>query len=262
MSPSTLKITVCQFHDDPEKLHQDWTALSAHVKAEGSTLVLLPEMPFYPWLCGETVVDLAAWKAAVDAHDAWLMRLAELEPAIILGTRPLTRNGQRLNEGFIWDSLNGYQAAHTKYYLPREDGFWEAEWYQRGDGDFALVRGGAALTGFLICTEMWAMDKARHYCKAGAHLIVTPRATARESLDKWLAGGRALAVVSGAYSLSSNRVAEPDRPGVPFGGQGWIIDPDGAVLGVTSADEPFVTRSIDLAAAEHARHTYPRYALD
>jgi hypothetical protein len=64
--------------------------------------------------------------------------------------------------------------------------------------------------------------------------------------------------VAGAWCLSSNR-AGPGRV-YPWGGGGWIIEPEnGEVVGVTSASEPFLTRDIDLAAAEAAKETYPRY---
>jgi N-carbamoylputrescine amidase len=44
-----------------------------------------------------------------------------------------------------------------------------------------------------------------------------------------------------------------------MGGTGWIIDPEGGVLGVTSPEQSFLTLEIDLTAAEEARTTYPRY---
>jgi len=47
--------------------------------------------------------------------------------------------------------------------------------------------------------------------------------------------------------------------GDPFGGQGWIIDPDGNVLAVTSDAEPFATGDVDLAQSAEAKTTYPRY---
>jgi N-carbamoylputrescine amidase len=72
-----------------------------------------------------------------------------------------------------------------------------------------------------------------------------------------LAAGRVAAVLAGAFGLSSNRFSES---GV-YGGQGWIIDPDGKVLALTSAAEPAVSATIDLEAVESARKTYPRYAL-
>jgi N-carbamoylputrescine amidase len=105
------------------------------------------------------------------------------------------------------------------------------------------------------------MEHARAYGQAGVHLLVVPRATPRQTLDKWLAGGRAAAVVAGAFTLSSNPLSEPTER-ANLGGQGWIIGPDGEVLGITSAEQPFVTIELDLAAAEHAKQTYPRYVRD
>jgi len=105
------------------------------------------------------------------------------------------------------------------------------------------------------------MERARAYGKAGAHLIVTPRATPLSTVDKWLAGGRVAAVVSGAFSLSSNR-AGAGAQGMRFGGQGWIIGPDGEALGLTSRECPIVTLDIDLNEAERAKSTYPRYVSE
>jgi N-carbamoylputrescine amidase len=63
--------------------------------------------------------------------------------------------------------------------------------------------------------------------------------------------------MSGAFSLSSNRFGSNN--GVSFGGQGWVIDPDGAVLAVTSESEPVATVDITPAVADTAKATYPRY---
>ena len=200
------------------------------------------------------------WQAAVAAHESWLAHFEDLSPATTLGTRPINSAVRRLNEGFVWDSKVGYRAAHAKTYLPDEEGFWEASWYDRGQVDFKPVDLGQARVGFLICTELWFMQHARAYGQQAVHLLACPRATPRSTLDKWLAGGQAAAVVSGAFCLSSNLVT----PGGPteMGGQGWIISPDGDVLAITSQDQPFVTLEIDLSEAEEAKKTYPRYVLD
>jgi N-carbamoylputrescine amidase len=256
-----LKVTVCELQDNPAGFAQDWQQLVAHVKAEASQMVLLPEMPFCPWFCRVRPFDPAAWQAAIAAHDAWLPRLAELAPALVLASRPVNPSGRRLNEGFVWEQAAGYRPAHSKYYLPDEEGFWEATWYQRGDGDFTPLESGGLRIGFLICTEVWFSERARRYGKAGAHLIVTPRATERATVDKWLAGGRTAAIVSGAFALSSNHTNPPGQ--LPeLGGQGWVIGPDGDVLGLTSRQRPFVTVEIDPSEADRAKSTYPRDVLE
>lgn len=255
MNP-VVRVTVCELRSGGEHFAADWAALAAHVRAEGSDLVLLPEMGLAPWFARTRPFDAAAWRAAVDAHAAWLPRLAELAPAVVLGTRPVNTSGGRRNEAFAWDTASGYRAAHTKYYLPDEADFWEASWYARGDGRFDAIDTPAGRVGFMVCTEMWFYQHARAYGQAGAQIIATPRCTPRETLDKWLAGGRASAVVAGTYSLSSNHGDER------FGGLGWVIDPDGNVLATTSRERPWVTVALDLAAAAAAQHTYPRYVTD
>ena len=44
-----------------------------------------------------------------------------------------------------------------------------------------------------------------------------------------------------------------------MGGQGWIVGPDGEILGITSREQPFVTVEIDPQKADRAKKTYPRY---
>ncbi len=257
-----MRVTVCELNDQPEVLAHEWKQLATHVAAEGSDLVLLPEMPFCSWFARTRPFEPAVWEAAVAAHDHWLPRLGELGAAKVAGTRPVNdaRLG-RLNEGFVWEKGVGYRGAHAKYYLPDEEGFWEASWYGRGDGRFVSIESGRAKMGFLICSELWFLERARAYGKAGVHLLLCPRGAELRTLEKWLVGGRTAAIVSGAFCLSSNR-AGPNLPGAPFGGHGWIIGPEGQMLGLTSPEAPFLTLEIDLGEAERAKQTYPRYLAD
>ena len=254
-----MRVTVCELQDGPGGPADEWPALVDHARSHRSDLVLLPEMPFDTWLARSAEPDLAAWDAAVRAHEEWSLRFAELAPAAVLGTRPLTAGGRRFNEGFAWDERAGDRALHRKYYLPDEECFWEASWYERGDGDFASAEVAGARVGFLVCTEIWFTEHARAYARAGVQLLAAPRATLASSVDKWLAGGRAAAVMAGAFCLSSNR-GGVDEQGSVWAGSGWIIEPEeGELLARTSTDHPFVTLEIDLAAADAAKGTYPRY---
>lgn len=254
-----MKVTVCELRNEPDALGQDWERLVSHVRAEASDLVLLPEMPFHPWLAWTNQSDPAVWRTAVEAHDQWISRLTELAPAVIMGTRPIIRNGRHFNEAYLWDGQSGYQGVHDKYYLPDEDEFWEASWYEKGNGEFLPAETPVGKIGVLICTEIWFTAHAIDYAKQGVAILAAPRATAMYSADKWKAGGRTAAVMSGAYCLSSNR-GGVDEHGTEWGGNGWIIEPEeGRILGLTSQQYPFLTMEIDLKAAETAKHSYPRY---
>jgi N-carbamoylputrescine amidase len=253
-----LLVTVCELNDDPALFAGEWDRLVEHVKKTGSQMVLLPEMPFDAWFATTRQFDPPVWEKVVSAHERWLRRLKELAPAVVVATRPINSGQKRINEGFVWDLTNDYRSAHQKYYLPDEEGFWEAKWYQRSEGEFKPIECGTVKLGFLICTEMWFMQHARAYGKVGIHLLVSPRASGYHTVDKWVAGGRAAAVIAGAFSLSSNHY-DPQKD---LGGGGWVIGPEGQVLGLTSQKEPFISVEIDLDEAEAAKLTYPRYVME
>ncbi len=257
-----MNVTVCELPNDSDGLTRQWARLVDHTRSSKSDLVLLPEMPFHPWLAASKRVDPEGWRQAMEAHRLWIQRLPELGAAVVMGTRPVIHGGLPHNEGFVWTPDKGTVAAHTKYYLPDEAGYWEATWYRRGQGTFETIACGETVCGFLICTELWFTRHARDYGLHGAHIIICPRVTPASSTDKWLAGGRTAAVASGAFCLSSN-LAGPNIPGSDFGGTGWIIEPEeGAVLGTTSANAPFLTMDIDPGWAQAAKRSYPRYVAD
>jgi N-carbamoylputrescine amidase len=254
-----MRLTVCELPNDPDDFAHAWQRLVEHVDERKSDLVLLPEMPFFRWLSQTNEIDAAEWERAVSAHDEWIARLDQLAPAAVISSRPVVEDGGRRNVGFVWESGTGAVDIHAKHYLPDEPGFWEASWYQRGDGDFSIADTSRAKIGFLICTELWFTQHAREDGKEGVHIIVCPRATPKSTAPKWLAGGQAAAVISGAFCLSSN-LAGTTAEGGDFAGVGWIIEPEeGKVLGQTSSGQPFLTVAVDLSEADRAKTTYPRY---
>lgn len=253
-----MRVTVCELPDQVGETA--WTHLIDHATAERPDILLLPEMPFSPWIAATDAESDAGWSEAVGRHDTWHARFAELQVPTVTGSRPVWDAGARFNEAFVWTADGGYLAVHRKHYLPDEPGFWEATWYQRGDGTFITAPAGDTSLGFLVCTEIWFTEHARSYARQGAGLVLCPRATEITSADKWIAGGRAAAVMGGAFCLSSNRTGA--ATGMTWGGNGWIIDPDGVVLAVTSPDDPIITREIDIDVADAAKTTYPRYVLE
>lgn len=253
-----MRVTVCQLPDDRIAFDEQWSALCAHARERQADLVILPEMPFAQWFATRREFDADVWRRAEEAHAQWATRLGELGRAHVLYSRPASVGGQRRNEGVVASAGDGIAVAHVKRYLPDEPGFCEASWYEPGSGAFNVSPEAGATIGFQICTDLWFFDEGRKLGIAGVEIIACPRATPAASVERWIVAGRAAAITAGAFCVSSNR-SGAGADGIEFAGAGWIIDPDGDMLALTSADEPFVARDIDVQKARDAKRTYPRY---
>jgi N-carbamoylputrescine amidase len=249
-----MRVTVCELPHETSALAAAWAGLCEHTVAHATELVLLPEFAMVEPVWESERFDAARWSAVEALSDISLRRLPALRADYVVGTRPVRRNGHRLNEAYLWSAAAGVQPLRSKYFLPEEPGSWEATWFQRGDPRFPMFHAGPLSFGVNICTELWALETYADYAALGVELLLSPRATSSATTTTWLALGVVAAVRSGAFSLSSNRV---DTTGA-CGGGGWIIDPAGQVLAITSASEPFATRDVDLTKAAKARDSYPR----
>jgi N-carbamoylputrescine amidase len=252
-----MLVTVCELPHEPRALEAAWAALAQHTARHGSELVLLPEFAWVEPVWEVERFDAARWAAAEATSEDWLPRISELGAEMVVGTRPVTIDGRRLNQGFIWTAAAEVAALRSKFYLPCEPGWWEGNWMEPGDAAFPAYRAGELSFGLNICTELWALDTYGAYAALDVPVILSPRATSSATTVKWLSVGVVAAVRSGAFSLSSNRL----DPGGQGGGVGWIIGPDGHILATTSRERPFATIEIDLAEAAAARDAYPNYVF-
>jgi predicted amidohydrolase len=249
-----MRLTVCEFPDEAGRKDNAWKSLVRYLEADPTDTLVLPEMPFCAWqMFMSSTVDAALWRAALEAHDTMIDRFGELSAGIVLGSRPIERNGTRYNEGFVWTGDRGYQGVRTKYYLPDEPDGRESSWFARGDHSFAPTPIGPLKVGFQICTELFFTEPSREIARGGGHLIAAPRATGGNR--RWPTAAAMAAIVSGCFVASSNRRSfETDG----FAGRSWIISPDGELLAETTAEKPWVTVEIDTDQADQAKRTYPR----
>jgi len=240
---------------------RDFSAQYEAVAQEAADLVVLPEMPFSPWLPDSRRVDPGAWDRAVATHEEALGRLADLGARVVVGSRPVTAPEGRFNESFVWADGQLLAPVHRKTFLPDEEGYWEASWYGRGPVAFAPVDTPLGRIGVVLCTELWFFEHARALGRQDVDLLLVPRATPALSVPKWVAGGTAAAVVSGAFCISANHSGR--YPSAHMGGGSWIIEPEeGGLVALTAADRAVVTAELDLEVARTAKRTYPRYVVD
>ncbi|HEY0682470.1 MAG TPA: hypothetical protein VGD45_09075 [Steroidobacter sp.] len=240
-----MKITVCELPDERKAFATAWDDLVEHVHAANSGLVVLPDMPFSPWFAHSNRFDRSVWAAAVHAHDEWEHRLRELSPAVVLASRPVDFGNERYDEGFIWEEPLGVLSLHAKSFLPDADGAREGSWFDSATAEFVPIEVRGLRIAMLIGGEMWA---PRGYEAETVDVLGIPRAGDRVDFGDCLERARALAQHAHAYALSSNRSGD-------FGGQAWIISPEGNVLGLTNASQPFLSMDVALHATKgECRH--------
>lgn len=257
-----MKVTVCQLSNDTSQLEKAWEELVFHCRAEQSELVLLPEMPFYPWIAHQEVVNEVEKQVAIDAHEQWIRRFDELGDAIVAYSKPEMVEGKFLNTACIWTRALGHQPVHSKCFFPEEAGFYEETWFDRGEETFELIEVNGMKIGFLLCTEIWFTQYTRAYGQEGIDFLLVPRATGHSSVDQWVRCGQTSAVIGGCYCLSANRsgVGVAD---FQWGGNGWIAQPeDGQLLGITTDQAPFLTLDLSLEKTKAAKVEYPVYVRE
>lgn len=254
-----MKVTVCQLSNDTRALEDEWDRLLSHCRAHDTELLLLPEMPFHPWIAHSPEIDHAQKTKAVQAHETWMHRIEELGGTIVAYTKPVIDGEKFYNTAYVWTQEAGHQKAHTKYFFPEEEGFYEKTWFDREAKSFELLEVKGLKIGFLLCTEIWFTQYTRQYGLAGMDVLLCPRASGLSSIDQWKRCGQTSSIIGGAYCLSSNRSGRGED-NFSWGGTGWISQPmDGALLGVTTDEFPFVTVDIDIEKSKHAKTDYPLY---
>ena len=257
-----MKVTVCQLSNSPEQLEKEWEELVVHCDLNKSELILLPEMPFYPWIANQPTINKDEKLKAVQAHDKWLPRLEKLGDAIVAYSRPIMEHEKFYNTAFIWTKEKGHQKARSKYLFPEEEGFYENTWFDREPKQFELLEVKGLKFGFLLCTEIWFTQYTRQYGLAGMDFLLCPRATGKSSVSQWIRCGQTSSIIGGAYCLSSNRSGMGEN-NFDWGGTAWISQPmDGQLLGKTTDESPFITIDVDLQKSKIAKSDYPLYVSE
>lgn len=257
-----MKVTVCQLNNESSLFEKDWKNLVTHCNSNKSDLVLLPEMPFYPWIANQTSINESKKLNAVNAHEDWLKRFDEFGEMIVAYSKPEFKQDKFLNTAYVWTKQAGHIKAHTKHFFPEEDGFYEETWFDRASKEFELLEINGLKIGFLLCTEIWFTQYTRKYGLDGMDLLLCPRATGGYSTDQWIRCGQSTSVIGGAYCLSSNR-SGIGEDNFNWGGTGWICQPgNGFLLGTTSKNSPFLTIELDLNKAKVAKEEYPLYVKE
>ena len=257
-----MKINYVQWPATLEPDSPIFAQIAGQIRESRPDVLVTNEMPFGGWVWTVPRFDRAVAEHSVALHGeaTGLAALRALGVPIVISSRPVWAGERVSNEAFALVD-GAYVTLHHKHYFPEEAGWFEATWFRTKAPGFEVHDLAGLRVGVLLCTEAMFNERARAYGRAGADLIVVPRAGGGAS-PRWSAACAMAAVASGAYVVSSNRVGVSLRGDADFGGDGMAFGPDGGPLGMTSTAMPMATLELSLAEAAAAKRAYPCYVSE
>lgn len=252
-----LKVAVAQWPEGLRPGDTTWNSIAAEVAAQAPDILVTNEMPFGPWLAETDRYDPALAQASVSLHEQGVAALGALGVPVVFSSRPVPGRLALANEAFAL--VDGrYQRLHHKHYFPQEPGFYEQAWFEVQMPGFEAVEVAGLKVGVLLCTELMFNRHALEYGRAGAQLIVAPRASGTDH-RYWEVASAMAAIVSGAYLVTANRTGMASG-GQAFGGRAMVFTPQGIELDSTAPSGRLIlSYRLDLAASDAAKTAYPCY---
>ena len=98
-----MRVTVCELPHRTDALAGAWAALCRHTVANGSQLVLLPELAMVEPVWESAQFDAARWVVGETVSDLGLRRLHELQVDFVVNDSP-TNIGKVLAGDYQWSS--------------------------------------------------------------------------------------------------------------------------------------------------------------
>jgi N-carbamoylputrescine amidase len=259
---SSFKIAFAQWPEGLEPGDENWQTISQLVASDKPDILVTNEMPFGPWLAEANEFSHDRAQASVALHERGVDALRALAVPIVISSRPVDAGDRLANEAFVLEGSE-YRFLHQKHYFPNEQGFFEAAWFETSTPGFQVIDVKGIRIAALLCTELMFNEHARHYGRAGADLIVVPRASG-DDYRYWEVAAAMAALVSGAYVITANRTGVAEL-GQVFGGRGMLFTPQADELSsVELRNDTALLRTfeINLDEARQAKADYPCYVSE
>lgn len=254
---ASLKIGYVEWPAQLQPNSGQFKAIASSVHANGPDLLVTNEMPFGDWVWNSRKFRREMAAESIALHEAGIEALRALNLPTIVSSRPVWAGERVSNEAFALVN-GGYVPLHHKHYFPEEFGWHESTWFRTKAAGFDVVQLPHIKVRVLLCTELMFNERARAYGRAGAELIVAPRATG-QALNSWRTACSMAAIVSGCFVVSSNRKGSAST-GVPtFGGGGMAFAPNGEQIGETGPGQELLSFDLDRKRVATQQALYPCY---
>lgn len=266
-------------------------------RQRGASIALLPELPMDRWYPSKKqnedkqVLESYCVSGMLDSRIVFMSNSAREAGIILVGgviMRPvdlpvevcgdfkfsdLSLEDEKLamlltprNISLIFSSSGKLIGSHMKQVLPREEGFWEGDYFAPSPSFPTIKRG--IVPGFPLCiqtcSDIMRPTTAHILSALGSCVILNPRATEAASSERWRSICVGIAATTASYLLSVPRPQSEDE--LSLGGEAFCISPSGRIMSsldtssALSDKDPITLCDIDAMEIGEARvNGYPGY---
>ena len=256
-----LSISLAQFDiklGDPEANYQTIRRMTAEAAAQGSQLVLYPEL----WSTGYDLENSSHHATKQDAGMFARMSSLAAEFNIACGGSLLEATEHHFKNSFALFDHTGYQVGlYRKIHL---FGLMDEPRWLTAGSKLVLTemvfpgRTHPVRIGLAICYDLRFPEIFRAYALQGAELILLPAEWPAVRQSHWHTLLQARAIENQFFIAAVNRTGT--SKGEAFGGKSLIVDPWGNVIAHGGETEQLVSTTINLEAVASVRQAIPIFA--
>ena len=272
MKSITVALLQTAYDPAPDAMTAKFDKMTADAKAQGATLICLPEFSLSPYFAAkpdaavtpETIPN--AWGAGGGGTSCRFFSALSAKYGVTIVGSLYERGGLdtgNYDTATIHGPTGNLIGVCRKQHIPDDIGYYERNYFGPGNSDYPVFALPEVQIAAPTCYDQWFPELARIFALKGAELLVFPTAIGSEpsapdcdSRDAWTTILRSHAIANGLFVAATNRVGTED--GITFYGSGLIVAPDGEVLAQASRDkEEIVLASLDPARLTEWRRLFP-----
>ena len=259
-----MRITLAQIDSRPGELETNIARAEqviAHAVAEGTDLVVFPELSLSGYSIGELKEDIS-----ISPDDERMAKLAkEAKGAGVLLWFPEAQaHGLHIYNSAAYYENGMLVHVHRKLFLPNYAIFEERKHFLPGQSSRAFpILGGRHRAATLVCNDAWQPQLAYVATQDGAIVLLVPACSAQsvfpekyDSRSYWRGITRFYGRMFQLYVVFVNRVGTEGS--LRFWGGSHVVDPWGKVIAVADqGKEHLLTVDVDLSLVRRRRRDIP-----
>ncbi|MEK6982491.1 MAG: carbon-nitrogen hydrolase [Candidatus Micrarchaeota archaeon] len=231
---------------------------------KGANIVCLPELFNTPYFPIQEKADALKYAESIPGPTSEVLSIAAKEANVVLVAGSIyekdSATGKLYNTSMVFDENGLMLGKYRKMHIPHDPGFYEQNYFEKGDLGYKVFQTKYGNVGILICYDQWFPEAARTLALMGADIIFYPTAIGWAKNVEPVEGNwqKAWEGVQVGHAIANNLIIAPvNRCGVEknttFWGGSFVSNAFGAILAKGKDKEKIIITECDLAHSKHVR---------